>query len=129
MGVTEKVERTRARGKGRGKVVWNDAGLGDLDLEVRRVKGEVEQEGGGLVWGLLSGWTRGRFGGRGLRGGSGRRREVRGGDRTYYVITQPFYPFFTTRHNPPTLLHQSSPYPSSTTPSQNCQALAAPLIG
>ena len=38
--VGEKVERTRARGGRRGKVVWNDAGLEELDLEVRRVMGE-----------------------------------------------------------------------------------------
>lgn len=51
MGVEEKVARTRARGKERGKVVWNDGDKeGDLGGEVRRVIGEVRGEGGGQVW-------------------------------------------------------------------------------
>ncbi len=56
MGVKEKVGRTRARGRGRGKVVWNDGDKGVLEGEVARVMGEVEREGrrgwlGVLVWG------------------------------------------------------------------------------
>lgn len=52
MGVEEKVGRTRARGKERGKVVWNDGDKeGDLGGEVRRVIGEVRGEGGGKAWG------------------------------------------------------------------------------
>jgi len=51
MGVDEKVERTRARGGMRGKVVLNDGGKEELEREVRRVIGEVKDEGGGQVWG------------------------------------------------------------------------------
>lgn len=51
MGVGEKVGRTRMRGVGRGKVVFNDGGRGELEGEVRRVIGEVRGEGGGAVWG------------------------------------------------------------------------------
>lgn len=51
MGVEEKVGRTEGRGAGRGKVVVNDGGRGELEGEVRRVLGEVEAEGGGRLWG------------------------------------------------------------------------------
>ncbi|KAL8799487.1 MAG: hypothetical protein Q9182_005855 [Xanthomendoza sp. 2 TL-2023] len=44
-GVGEKVERTEARGRGRGFVVWNDGGMGELAEEVGRVMGEVERGG------------------------------------------------------------------------------------
>lgn len=47
MGVVEKVERTRARGEGRGKVVWNDGGKAELKKEVERVVEEIRREGGG----------------------------------------------------------------------------------
>ncbi|KAI4159617.1 MAG: hypothetical protein LQ342_006455 [Letrouitia transgressa] len=65
MGVGEKVERTEARGKGGGKVVWNEAGEEDLREEVGRVvKGWRREEegkcwGGGLMrgaWAVLEGW-------------------------------------------------------------------------
>lgn len=50
MGVGEKVERTRARGGARGKVVVNDLGRGELEGGVGRVMGEVRGE---------AGWVRG----------------------------------------------------------------------
>ena len=50
MGVGEKVERTVGRGRGRGKVVWNDGGREELEGEVKRVVGEIEAEGWG-EWG------------------------------------------------------------------------------
>ncbi|MCJ1276034.1 hypothetical protein MMC21_003839 [Puttea exsequens] len=50
MGVGEKVERTRARGR-RGKVVWNDGGEVELRGEVGSVIQEVRMESGGMVWG------------------------------------------------------------------------------
>ncbi len=51
MGVGEKVARTRMRGGGRGKVVWNDGDRGQLEGEVGRVMGEVRGEAGGGAWG------------------------------------------------------------------------------
>ena len=51
MGVEEKVERTKARGPLRGKVVENDAGMDDLLVEVDRALKEVRNEGGGKLWG------------------------------------------------------------------------------
>ena len=51
MGVGEKVGRTEARGRRRGKVLLNDKGKAELEGEVRRVVGEVRGEGGGKVWG------------------------------------------------------------------------------
>lgn len=50
-GVEEKVGRTKARGQGRGKVLVNDGDKEDLEREVRRVVGEVREEGGGWAWG------------------------------------------------------------------------------
>ncbi|KAL2037814.1 hypothetical protein N7G274_009539 [Stereocaulon virgatum] len=50
IGVGEKVERTRARGPRRGKVVQNDGGLEELGGEVKRVVSEIRGEGGGLLW-------------------------------------------------------------------------------
>ena len=46
-GVTEKVERTKRRGNGRGWVAWNDSGKEELQAEVRRVMGKIE--GAGLL--------------------------------------------------------------------------------
>lgn len=51
MGVLEKVQRTKARGERRGKVVVNDGGREELDREVERVFREVKVEGGGRLWG------------------------------------------------------------------------------
>lgn len=51
MGVLEKVEKTKARGKWRGKVVVNDEGREELEKEVQRVIEEVKNHGGGKVWG------------------------------------------------------------------------------
>ncbi|KAL9599894.1 MAG: hypothetical protein Q9219_003527 [cf. Caloplaca sp. 3 TL-2023] len=43
--VEGKVRRTKARGVGRGFVVWNDGGREELGAEVRKVMGEVEGRG------------------------------------------------------------------------------------
>ena len=51
MGVEEKVERTRARGMGSGKVVENDAGMEDLRIEVNRALKEIRNESGSKLWG------------------------------------------------------------------------------
>lgn len=58
--VGEKVERTVRRGEGRGWVVWNEGGVGELEKRVGEVMGEVggrrgrRMEGwGGWVWLVL----------------------------------------------------------------------------
>ncbi|KAI4209129.1 MAG: hypothetical protein LQ351_007910 [Letrouitia transgressa] len=65
MGVGEKAERTEARGKGGGEVVWNEGGEEDLRKEVGRVvegwrrEEEGKRWGGGLVrgaWAVVKGW-------------------------------------------------------------------------
>jgi dephospho-CoA kinase len=52
--IREKAERCLRRGKRAGKVVWNDAGLKELEMEVRRVMDEVRRESPrwwcGLLW-------------------------------------------------------------------------------
>ncbi|KAL8667877.1 MAG: hypothetical protein Q9202_000342 [Teloschistes flavicans] len=58
-GVGEKVDRTEARGEGRGWVVWNDGGMGELEKRVGEVMGEVGRGRrmagwGGWMW--LVGW-------------------------------------------------------------------------
>lgn len=55
MGVGEKVARTLRRGRKRGKVVWNDAGMGELEGEVKRVMREIE-EGSWGQWGRWWMW-------------------------------------------------------------------------
>jgi len=50
MGVEEKVERTKARGKSRGKVLLNDHGKEELWGEVGRVMREIERESGSELW-------------------------------------------------------------------------------
>lgn len=86
MAVEDKVERTRARGERKGKVVWNDGGKGDLEGEVKRVVDEVSREGWGpmwrwwlwgspvgvvlvVVWEVFMAWARRRRG----RGGEGKK--------------------------------------------------------
>ena len=50
MGVEDKVERTRARGPGRGKVIFNDGEWKELKAEVGRVVAEVKRESGSIIW-------------------------------------------------------------------------------
>lgn len=56
MSVKEKVGRTLARGGSRGKVVWNDTGMGELEGEVKRVVREIERGGWGS-WGRWWLWS------------------------------------------------------------------------
>lgn len=62
--VEEKVQRTEARGKGRGYVIWNDGSRGDLEQEVQKVMREVERARKGVwrwvfwsIWPIAIGWA------------------------------------------------------------------------